>query len=60
MTAPSLMPTPSHHTRDPLHRITLETIVSQLVAKHGWDAIAYRVPACIDDLINSLQRMVQG
>ncbi len=45
MTATSLMPSPSHHPRDPLHGITLETIVSQLVAKHGWDAMAYRIPA---------------
>ena len=38
------MPSPSHHPRDPLHGITLETIVSQLVARHGWAAMADRIP----------------
>ncbi len=38
------MPSPSSHPRDPLHGITLETIVTQLVARHGWDEMAYRIP----------------
>lgn len=38
------MPSPSHHPRDPLHGITLETIVNQLVARHGWAAMGDRIP----------------
>jgi len=41
------MPTPSpsdHRTRDPLHGITLETIVKQLVDRHGWEAMGDRIP----------------
>jgi uncharacterized protein (DUF2132 family) len=32
------------HPRDPLHGITLETIVSQLVARHGWAEMGRRIP----------------
>ena len=39
------MPSPSHHPRDPLHGVTLETIVTQLVARHGWAAMGDRIPA---------------
>jgi uncharacterized protein (DUF2132 family) len=35
---------PSSHSRNPLHGITLETIVTQLVDRHGWDELARRVP----------------
>jgi len=38
------MPSPSVHPRDPLHGITLENIVNQLVARHGWDEMGYRIP----------------
>lgn len=38
------MPQPFQHPRDPLHGITLEAILNQLVAKHGWDAMASRIP----------------
>ena len=38
------MPSPSSHPRDPLHGITLETIVTELVTKHGWDEMSYRIP----------------
>ena len=38
------MPSPSEHPRDPLHGITLETIVTQLVEKHGWEEMAARIP----------------
>ena len=38
------MPSPSHHPRDPLHGITLETIVTTLVEKHGWEEMAARIP----------------
>ena len=30
------MPFPSSHPRDPLHGISLETIVKYLVERHGW------------------------
>jgi len=32
------------HPRDPLHGITLETIVATLVARHGWAELGKRVP----------------
>jgi uncharacterized protein (DUF2132 family) len=32
------------HPRDPLHGITLETIVTSLVARHGWAELGTRVP----------------
>lgn len=38
------MPFPTDHPRDPLHGITLEKIVSDLVLRHGWSAMADRVP----------------
>lgn len=38
------MTTPMSHPRDPLHGITLETIVNHLVQKHGWKAMADRIP----------------
>ncbi len=37
-------PAPTSHPRDPLHGITLETIVSQLVARHGWARMGRRIP----------------
>jgi uncharacterized protein (DUF2132 family) len=38
------MPTPSQHPRDPLHGVTLETIVKQLVERHGWQQMSDRIP----------------
>ena len=38
------MTTPSAHPRDPLHGVTLEAIVKQLVARHGWAAMGERIP----------------
>ena len=38
------MPTPSHHPRDPLHGVTLETIVRRLVERHGWEVMGSRIP----------------
>ena len=38
------MPTPHLHPRDPLHGITLETILKHLVDQHGWDEMARRIP----------------
>jgi hypothetical protein len=32
-----------YHPRDPLHEVTLETIVSQLVV-HGWAEMGHRIP----------------
>jgi len=37
-------PPPIAHPRDPLHGITLETIVTQLVDRHGWAELGKRVP----------------
>jgi uncharacterized protein (DUF2132 family) len=32
------------HPRDPLHGVTLETIVQTLVNKHGWKEMGRRIP----------------
>ncbi|MEP6668779.1 MAG: VF530 family protein [Chthoniobacter sp.] len=32
------------HPRDPLHGVTLETIVTQLAQRHGWEEMGYRIP----------------
>ena len=37
-------PLPLSHRRDPLHGMTLETIVTQLVARHGWAEMGRRIP----------------
>jgi len=38
------MPSPTNHPRDPLHGITLERIVTELVERHGWDELGRRIP----------------
>lgn len=38
------MDAPRSHPRDPLHGITLENILNQLVQKHGWKAMGDRIP----------------
>ncbi len=38
------MPSPLLHPRDPLHGITLENILNQLVARHGWAEMGRRIP----------------
>ena len=38
------MSSPSVHPRDPLHGITLESILLQLVARHGWAEMGHRIP----------------
>ena len=35
---------PVSHPRDPLHGITLETILNTLVQRHGWSEMSRRVP----------------
>lgn len=37
-------PSPISHPFDPLHGITLETIVITLVERHGWAELGKRVP----------------
>jgi uncharacterized protein (DUF2132 family) len=37
-------PLPKSHPRDPLHGITLEMIVTQLVERHGWEELGRRLP----------------
>lgn len=39
-----LMTTPVSHPRDPLHGITLENILNQLVQRHGWSEMGRRIP----------------
>lgn len=38
------MTEPRQHPRDPLHGVTLETIVKYLEAKHGWHEMGHRIP----------------
>lgn len=38
------MSSPSHHPRDPLHGITLEKILNELVARFGWAEMGDRIP----------------
>ena len=38
------MPSPSHHPKDPLHGVKLETIVNLLAAKFGWEEMGARIP----------------
>ncbi|MFZ2450077.1 MAG: VF530 family protein [Methylovulum miyakonense] len=35
---------PLKQPRNPLHGITLETIVTELVAHYGWEELAERIP----------------
>ena len=37
------MPSPSSHPNDPLHGVTLETIVRQLEEWYGWDEMGDRI-----------------
>jgi len=40
----SAMPLPAPDSRDPLHGITLENIVTQLHAQFGWEEMGRRIP----------------
>ncbi len=40
----SSKPGPPSHPRDPLHGVTLESILNALVRKHGWGEMARRIP----------------
>jgi|WetSurMetagenome_2_1015567.scaffolds.fasta_scaffold196714_2 uncharacterized protein (DUF2132 family) len=40
----STPPSPPAQARNPLHGLTLEAIVTALVALYGWDGLAERVP----------------
>lgn len=37
-------PSPISHPHDPLHGITLETIVTKLVERYGWAEMGRRIP----------------
>ena len=41
---PPKNPPPVSHPRDPLHGITLETIINALVQRHGWGEMGRRIP----------------
>ena len=38
------MPSPSSYPRDPLHGVSLETIINKLVERHGWAEMGSRIP----------------
>lgn len=33
-----------HNPKDPLHGVTLETILKELVARHGWPKLGHFIP----------------
>ena len=37
------MPDPAFHSKDPLHGITLEAVLTELVARHGWAGLGERI-----------------
>ena len=37
------MPFPENHPRDPLHGITLERLLTELVERYGWEEMGRRV-----------------
>ena len=37
-------PAPARHPRDPLHGITLERILNELLAQHGWAKMGEFIP----------------
>lgn len=41
---PSAPPAPSAQPRNPLHGLTLEAIVTALVAHYGWEELGRRIP----------------
>lgn len=38
------MTAPAHRSNDPLHGVTLERIVTHLVARLGWEELSHLVP----------------
>jgi uncharacterized protein (DUF2132 family) len=38
------MPSPTSHPNDPLHGITLEKILNELVQRYGWLEMGRRIP----------------
>jgi uncharacterized protein (DUF2132 family) len=38
------MPNEEPTSKDPLHGVTLETIVTRLVEQYGWDELGKRIP----------------
>ncbi|MGD9417657.1 MAG: VF530 family DNA-binding protein [Verrucomicrobiota bacterium JB025] len=50
------MPSPDSHPNDPLHGVTLKTVLQTMVDRHGWRALADRIPIrcfMFDPSINS-------
>ncbi len=50
------MPNPPSHPNDPLHGVTLKTILETLVARHGWRKLADEIEIrcfMFDPTINS-------
>ncbi|MGH8618511.1 MAG: VF530 family DNA-binding protein [Burkholderiales bacterium] len=41
---PQTLPMPAPASRDPLHGITLERMLTELVAQHGWPELGRRIP----------------
>ncbi|HOI41962.1 MAG TPA: VF530 family protein [Elusimicrobiales bacterium] len=38
------MDSPQKHSRDPLHGVTLETVVNSIARRYGWREMARRIP----------------
>ena len=41
---PAPVPGTRHVSRDPLHGMTLEAVLNELLARHGWVEMARRIP----------------
>ncbi len=39
-----LMPLPPSHPNDPLHGVTLETVLRAVVDRHGWQEMSNQIP----------------
>ena len=51
-------PPPQEQPRNPLHGLTLETIVTELAAEYGWDGLDERIPLrCFADAGANLRQV---
>ena len=59
---PESSPSPARQANNPLHGVTLESIVTALHAEYGWDGLAERVPLrCFTDTpsVNSTLKLLR-
>ncbi|MDO8804993.1 MAG: VF530 family protein [Elusimicrobiota bacterium] len=44
MAESSVKPAPTKKSRDPLHGLTLEALLTYMVGLHGWEGLGQRIP----------------